>query len=108
MATKLFNLVLFFVWASICLGLLTRHWWMPPALLEKCNPHHTPLVTAVTGILAAWNLVRLWIASRSRATGPSPVALQYSQKIRGKGEADPRITDPQFNFEAPKSEEPRS
>ena len=108
MNTKVFNLALMAFWLLLCLGLLTREFWMPPGLLEKVNGPQTPLVAAVAGILAAWNLMRFWIAHRfPHPTTPSPAVEQYRRKIRLISGEDPKVTDPQFRLDDSPSEDER-
>ena len=108
MNTKVFNLALMVFWLLLCLGLLTRDLWMPPALLEKVSGPQTPLVVAVAGLLAFWNFMRFWVAHRfKRPVGPSPEAEAYRRKIRSITGEDPKVTDPQFRFDDPPVDEPR-
>ncbi|MBO0700227.1 MAG: hypothetical protein J2P46_17640 [Zavarzinella sp.] len=108
MNTKVFNLGLMAFWLLLCLGLLTRELWMPPALLEKVNSPQTPLAIAVAGLLAVWNLMRYMMARPSRPpTGPSPAVEQYRRKIRTISGDDPKVTDPQFRFDDPPPDAPR-
>ena len=102
MNTKLFNLALMVLWLVLCLGLLTREWWMPDDLREKVTGPQTPLVIAVAGLLAVWNFARFFVAYRFGApTKPSPEVDEYRRKIRALSGHDPKVTDPQFNFDEP-------
>jgi hypothetical protein len=108
MNTKVFNLALMAFWLLLCLGLLTRELWMPPGVLEKVSGPQTPLIVAVSGILAVWNFMRFLIAYRfGRPASPSPAVEQYRRKIRTISGADPRVTDPQFRFDDPPPDGPR-
>ena len=101
MNTKLFNLGLMVFWILLCVGLLTREWWMPPDLLDKVSGPQTPLVIMVAAVLAMWNFMRFFIAHRFTAPArPSPVVDEYRRKIRRESE-DPKVTDPQFRFDDP-------
>jgi hypothetical protein len=101
MNAKVFNLALMILWLLICLGLLTRELWMPPDLLEKVNSPNTPLVISLAGILAAYNLMRLLIATRftTAPARPSPATEEYRRRIRSITGEDPKVTDPQFKFD---------
>lgn len=104
MNSKVFNLALMVFWLLICAGLLTRDYWMAAELNEKLTGPNTPLVIAVAGLLAAWNLMRVWVARKypvQKAMDPSPLAQEYRRRIRAKLGADPRVTDPQFSFDDP-------
>jgi hypothetical protein len=108
MNTKVFNLALMAFWLLLCLGLLTRELWMPAGLLEKVNGPQTPLVVAVSGVLALWNFIRFWIARRfPRPATPSPAVEQYRRKIRSLTGEDPQVTDPQFRFDDSPPDQPR-
>jgi hypothetical protein len=100
MNTKAFNLGLMIFWLALCVGLLTRELWMPPGLLDRASGPQTPLIIAVSAVLAVWNLVRFWIAHRfGRPAQPSPTAEAYRRKIRSITGEDPKVTDPQFRFD---------
>jgi hypothetical protein len=102
MNTKVFNLALMFFWLVLCVGLLTRDWWMPPGLHARADGPQTPLVVAVAGILAAWNFMRFFIAHRfGKPAQPLPTTEAQRRKIRAITGEDPRVTDPQFNFDDP-------
>ena len=108
MNTKVFNLALMVFWLLLCLGLLTRDLWMPPALLEKVNGPQTPMAVAVAGLLAVWNFMRFMTGRQVRPpTGPSPAVEEYRRKIRGITGEDPKVTDPQFRFDDPPRGGPR-
>src|SRR5438552_15303954 len=99
MNTKVFNLALMLFWLMICIGLLTRDFWMPEEMKEKVTGPNTPMVIAITGVLALWNLMRFWAASRFPArlqTTVSPEAEEYRRRIRARLGEDARVTDPQF------------
>lgn len=105
MNTKIFNLVLMILWLMICIGLWTREWWMPADLNDKVSGPNTPMVIAITGVLALWNLMRFWVAHRFPAVKPhaaaSPEVDEYRRRIRARLGEDPRVTDPQFKFDDP-------
>jgi hypothetical protein len=105
MNTKAFNLALMVFWLMICIGLLTRDYWMPADLNEKVTGPQTPLVIGIAAMLALWNLMRLWVAHRF-AIKPnaalSPEAEEYRRRIRARLGEDPRVTDPQFKFDEEK------
>jgi hypothetical protein len=107
MNTKIFNVAFLLLWLSICIGLLTRDLWMPPDLLERVSGPNTPLMIAITALLALWNLMRLLVAYRfptQSVAKPSPEVQEYRRRIRAKLGDDPRVTDPQFNFDDPPPE----
>jgi len=107
MNSKFFNLALMCLWLVLCLGLLTREWWMPDEMREKVTGPQTPLAIAVSGLLAVWNFARFVVAYRLRAPArPSPEVDAYRRKIRAMSRGDPKVTDPQFNFDAPPPAEP--
>ena len=100
MNTKVFNLVLMILWLVLCVGLLTRDWWMPDGLRDRVTGPNTPVVIAVAGLLAAWNFVRFFVAHRYGPTGrPSPEVEAYRRRIRAMSGHDPKVTDPQFRFD---------
>jgi hypothetical protein len=102
MNAKVFNLALMVFWLALFVGLLTRDWWMPQDLLDRVSSPQTPLVIMLAGMLAAWNLMRFYVARRpSSPTQPSPVVEQYRRRIRSISGEDPRVTDPQFQFDDP-------
>src|SRR5438067_1074082 len=104
MNTKVFNLALMIFWLMICVGLLTRDWWMPAEMNEKVSGRNTPLVIAVAGVFALWNVMRILVAYRLPArpsTTVSPEAQEYRRRIRARLGHDPRVTDPQFQFDDP-------
>ncbi|HEX3147625.1 MAG TPA: hypothetical protein VHR66_06040 [Gemmataceae bacterium] len=110
MNTKLFNLALMVMWLALCLGLLTREWWMPDAMRERVTGPNTPIVIGVAGLLALWNFMRFFIAYRfSAAPGPSKEVEEYRRRIRALSGQDPKVTDPQLNFDdAPPDAPPRN
>ena len=102
MNTRILNLALMFVWLLICIGLLTRDLWMPADLHEKVSGPQTSLVIAVTAVLAVWNLMRFLVAPRFTAKPqPSAELEEYRRRIRSRFGNDPKVTDPQFNFDDP-------
>jgi len=102
MNARVFNLSLMVFWLVLCIGLWTREWWMPPGLLEKVSGTQTPLVIAVCGLLAVWNFMRYWAASRfGKPTGPSVTVQEYRRRIRAITGEDPKVTNPEFNFDDP-------
>ena len=102
MNTRVFNLTLMAFWLAICVGLLTRDFWMPAGLLDRVTGPQTPLLILVTGVLAVWNFMRYFVAQKFAApTRPSPQAEEYRRRIRSKLGEDPRVTDPQFQFDEP-------
>jgi len=107
MNPRVFNLCLALFWFAICIGLLTRDWWMPPAMQEKATGQQTPLVIALTAVLTLWNLMRFavskWAASPPRE---SDQVADYRRRIRAISGEDPKVTDPQFNFDDPPSTGP--
>jgi hypothetical protein len=106
MNTKFFNLALMCLWLVLCLGLLTREWWMPDEMNEKVTGPQTPLIIVVAGLLAVWNFARFFVAYRfGTPTRPSPEVEEYRRKIRALSGHDPQVTDPQFKFDAPPPEE---
>jgi hypothetical protein len=102
MNTRIFNLALMVFWLALFVGLLTRDWWMPPGLLDRVSSPQTPLVVMVAGVLAAWNFMRFYVARRpSPPTQLSPEVEAYRRRIRSISGEDPRVTDPQFQFDDP-------
>ncbi len=102
MNTKIINLGLMIIWLMICIGLLTRDYWMPAGLKNEVSGPNTPLVISITAVLAVWNLMRFWVAQRfpkSPRVSPSPEAQEYRRRIRSQLGDDPRVTDPQFRFD---------
>jgi hypothetical protein len=106
MNAKVFNLALMIFWLLLGLGLLTRELWMPPGLLEKVNGPQTPLAIALAGMLAAWNFIRFWAASRfGKPAGPSAQVQEYRRRIRTMSGEDPKVTNPEFNFDEPAADD---
>ena len=102
MNARVFNLALMVFWLILCVGLLTRDWWMPPELLDRVSSPQTPLVILVAGMLAVWNFMRFYVARRPNLpTQSSPEVEQYRRRIRSMSSEDPRVTDPQFQFDDP-------
>ena len=54
---------------------------------------------------ALWNAARLWAAHHATQTARVSVADQYKQKIKGITGEDPRVTDPQFDFNSANGDE---
>ena len=105
MNTKFFNLALMVFWVVICLGLATRELWMPPGMLDWASGPRTPLIIAVSGVLALWNFMRFFVAWRFGGPArPSPEVEAYRRKIRSISSEDPKVTDPHFNFDDPPAE----
>ena len=107
MNTKVFNLILMVFWLVICIGLLTRDLgWMPEDLHDKVSGPKTPLVIALTGMLAAWNFMRFWVARQyGRAPQPSATAEAYRRKIRSITGEDPKVVNPEFVFDDPPADD---
>lgn len=103
MNTKIFNLVLLVTWSILFVGLLTRSWWMSDELLKKVDSPQTPLLMALAGVFALWNGARLWASTQSTPTARPTMTDRYRQKIKGITGEDPRVTDPQFDFNNPES-----
>jgi hypothetical protein len=103
MNAKAFNLGLMIFWLIICIALLTRDFgWMPEALHEKVSGPQTPLVILLTGVLAAWNFMRFWVANRfGSPPRPSATAEAYRRRIRSITGEDPKVVNPEFNFDDP-------
>src|SRR3954468_3205251 len=100
MNTKFFNLALMAMWLGICLGLLTREWWMPDGMKERVTGPNTPFVIGVAALLAMWNFMRFFVAYRfSGPVGPSKEVEEYRRRIRAISGDDPKVTDPQLNFD---------
>jgi hypothetical protein len=107
MNTRSFNLVLMLFWIAIAIGLLTRELWMPQNLKDKMNIEQMPLIIGVAFMLAGWNLMRYFAArSRSSPVQVSEHAMEIRRKIRASLGPDPKVTDPQFDFENPHSSDP--
>ena len=104
MNPRVFNLCLAIFWFAICIGMLTRDWWMPPAMHEKASGPQTPFVIALTAVLTVWNLTRYGVAKWS-ASPPkeSDQVANYRRRIRAISGEDPKVTDPQFSFDEPTS-----
>jgi hypothetical protein len=102
MNPRVFNFCLAIFWFAICIGLLTRDWWMPAGMHEKVTGPQTPLVIALTAVLTVWNLLRFavskWFASPPKE---SDEVAGYRRRIRAMSGEDPKVTDPQFNFNDP-------
>jgi hypothetical protein len=99
---KMFNLALMFLWLTIFVGLLSRDVWMSDELREKVDGPRIPLVIALTGLLTLWNFTRFFISYRfGGPTKASPEVEEYRRKIRALSGHDPKVTDPQFDFDAP-------
>ena len=91
MNARVFNLALMIFWLALCVGLLTRDWWMPAGLLERVSGPQTPLVILVTGVLACWNFMRYFVGQKFvKPTRPSPEVEQYRRRIRSISGEDPR------------------
>jgi hypothetical protein len=105
MNSKVFNLALMVLWLLLCVGLLTRGWWMPDEMRDRVAGPNTPMVIAVTGLLALWNLARFLVAYRfgtpalSSPARSSPEVEAYRRRIRAMTGEDPKVTDPQFKFD---------
>jgi hypothetical protein len=102
MNTKVFNLALMCLWLVLCIGLLTRELWMPEGMKEKVTGPQTPLIIAVSALLAVWNFARFFVAYRfGTPAKPSSEVDTYRRKIRAMSRGEPTVTDPQLNFDAP-------
>jgi len=105
MNSKVLNLSLMILWLLLCLGLLTRDWWMPDEMRDRVSGPNTPMAIAVTALLAGWNLVRFLVAYRfgtpaqSSPARSSPEVEAYRRKIRTMSRGEPQVTDPQFKFD---------
>lgn len=107
MNSKVFNLALMVMWLVLCVGLLIRDWWMPDGMRDRVTGPNTPVVVAVAGLLALWNFVRFFVAYRFGAAGrPSAEVESYRRRIRSMSGTDPRVTDPQFQFDDDPSDAP--
>lgn len=103
MNTKLFNAAFLFFWVALCLGMLFRHLWMPVDVQQKISDERAYMIMMVAGVFALWNMARLFAASmRSNVSAlPSPEVEAYRRRIRAMSGQDPKVTDPQFNFDDP-------
>ena len=101
MNAKVVNLFLMVVWLAVLVGLLTRDAWMSQELLNKVNGQHTPMVIALAGMLFLWNLVRFWVAYKLNRPSDPTERDAVRDRIRQKFGGDPRVTDPEFNFDDP-------
>ena len=101
MNSKFFNLALMIMWLTLCLGLVTREWWMSDGLKDRVTGPNTPVVIGVTALLAVWNFVRFFVSYRfSVSPGkPSPEVEEYRRKIRALSGEDPKVVNPEFNFD---------
>jgi hypothetical protein len=105
MNTRAFNFGLMLFWLVLGVGLITRSWWMEndwKARVEGANPQ---LMIGFVFLMAAWNFIRMWsVAQRQPVYKESQEASEIRRRIREKmGGEDPKITDPQFNFDEPSS-----
>ena len=108
MNSKFFNLALMVMWLSLCLGLLTREWWMPDGMKDRVTGPNTPVVIGVAALLATWNFAA---SSSPIVSAVPPGRPRKSKSIAGRfarcsGE-DPKVTDPQLNFTDPPPERRR-
>ena len=100
MNSKFFNLALMCLWLSLCVGVLTRESWMSDEMREKIDRWNPPLVIGVAALLAVWNFVRFFVAYQfGNPTKPSKEVEEYRRKIRTITGTDPKVTDPQFDFD---------
>lgn len=100
MNTRGFNLALMAFWLAIAIALLTRDLWMSRAMLDKVDVPQMPLIIGVAFMLTGWNLMRYWVAGRfSRPPEVSATTQELRRKIRSISGSDPRVTDPEFDFE---------
>src|SRR5436190_510394 len=109
MNARVFNLALMVFWLIILAALLTRDLgWMPEALHDKVSGPQTPLIIALTGVLAAWNFMRFWVANRyTGPPRPSATAEAYRRKIRSITGEDPKVVNPEFAFDDPPADDAR-
>ncbi|HVK07933.1 MAG TPA: hypothetical protein VM597_04055 [Gemmataceae bacterium] len=104
MNAKVFNLFLLVVWLVVLVGILTREAWMSPEMLDKMNGQHTSLVVAVVAMLCLWNFARFFVAYKL-SRPPDPTGRETMRAdIRRKFGNDPKVTDPEFNFDDPPPE----
>jgi len=102
MNSRVFNLALMCLWLLLCVGLLTRELWMPDEMKEKVSGPQTPLIIAVSGLLAVWNFARFFVSYRfGTPAKPTPEVDAYRRKIRAMSRGEPTVTDPELNFDAP-------
>jgi hypothetical protein len=108
MNAKVVNLTLLIFWLVLGIGLWTRDLWMPPGLLDKVSGPQTPLVIALCGVLAVWNLMRYWTARRFGVPHtPSAAVQEYRRRIRSITGEDPKVVNPEFNFDEPPADDSR-
>lgn len=107
MNSKIFNLAFMFVWLLLCAAMLTRGWWMTDDMRENVSDQRAYLIVLVSVVFALWNFARFFAASRYAASAkPSPEVEEYRRRIRAMSGNDPKVTDPQFNFDDPPPDEP--
>jgi hypothetical protein len=101
MNARVLNLGLLVWWLVVLIGLMTRESWMPPALLKRMTDEQMQLVFPVVVAFLIWNALRFWLAVRTDRP-PDPTARSaMRERIRRKFGEEPRVTDPQFNFDDP-------
>jgi hypothetical protein len=107
MNKKLVNLSFLVFWIILGLGVYFRELWMPADLREKIGEDKAQMFVLVSIVFALWNLARYLVASRfDTPVQPSPEVQEYRRKIRAMSGYDPKVTDPQFNFDDPPAPPP--
>jgi hypothetical protein len=107
MNKKLVNLSFLIFWIVLGLGVYFRDLSMPAELREKIGEDKAQMFVLVSIVFALWNLARYFVAARlDTPTQPSKEVLEYRRRIRAMSGQDPKVTDPQFNFDDPASPPP--
>jgi hypothetical protein len=101
MNTRLFNLALMFAWILLAAAMLLRDQWMSDGLREKIGDQQAYMVILVAIVFAFWNFARYFAARYRSSSKPSPEVEEYRRRIRAISGHDPKVTDPQFNFDDP-------
>jgi hypothetical protein len=100
MNTVFFNIVMALFWAVLFIGMYFRTSWMSVEMQAMVENERTPLVMWGLVVLLMWNVTRAYVRRRFSVVR-SNITPEMRAKVRSITGTDPKVTDPQFNFDDP-------
>lgn len=107
MTARTFSLAFLIFWVVVAIGLWLRDSWMPAELREKLSDEKAQLGVLLAVVLVLWNLARFFRRSFDGPARPSPEVEEYRRRIRALSGRDPKVVNPEFNFDDPPADAPR-